>query len=147
LHPQKQNQKRAVGKKKMNEPITQTPKAKSGSQTRQRSKLAALPCTPAELEDVKKRAEKCGLNVSGYLRALVFGKDTPQPKAARRIPVELAALSLVRYELRKIGGNFNQIAHHLNQGKDFDKQAFDALCAEHAAVLRTILAAFGRKPP
>lgn len=119
--------------------------SKSGSQTRQRKEKAQMPCTPAELEEIKSRAERAGLSVSGYLRALVFGKDTPQPRAARRPPVEAAALALLRYELRKIGGNLNQIAHAQNQGKTVDDRALTALYAEHSAALKAILNALGKE--
>ena len=126
---------------------TKPPKAKSGSQTRQRSKLAAMPCTPDELEDIKSRAEKAGLKVSGFLRFLVFGKAADQPRAARRPPIEKQELVGLRYELRKIGGNINQIAHSLNQDKQIDQRALDALFGKHAAALDAILKALGREPP
>ena len=84
------------------------------------------------------------MSVSGYLRALAFGKDTPQPRAARRTTADAAALGALRHEMRKIGGNLNQIAHHLNQGKDFDSRGFAAIYAEQAAVLKAIMEALGR---
>jgi hypothetical protein len=87
------------------------------------------------------------LTVSGYLRAMALGADTPQPKAARRPPVEKAELVALRYELRKIGGNLNQIAHSVNAGQGFDEVRFVRLCTEHAAVLKAILAALGKTPP
>jgi hypothetical protein len=131
----------------MSELATKPNKTKSGSQTRQRSRLAAMPCTPDELADVKSRAEKAGLKVSGFLRSLVFGKAAEQPRAARRPTVEAAELVRLQYELRKIGGNLNQIAHHLNQGQGFDAPAFATIYAEHAAALKAIMQAFGKEPP
>jgi len=131
----------------MTDPAPPTTRSKSGSQTRQRKDKATLPCTAAELAEIETRAERAGLTVAGYLRALVFGQDTEQPRAARRPPVEKAELVSLRYELRKIGGNLNQIAHKLNQGKDFDPRAFAALYAEHAAALRAIMEALGKEPP
>ena len=101
--------------------------------------------TPEEKAETEARAELAGLSVSGYLRAAVFGKDAEQPRAARRPAVEAAELGALRYELRKIGGNLNQIAHRLNQGKEFDARAFAAIYAEHAAVLRAILQALGKE--
>jgi hypothetical protein len=53
-----------------------------------------------EKADVQSRADRAGLSISGYLRELIFGKDTPQPKAARRPPVEKEELIKLRYELR-----------------------------------------------
>ena len=125
-------------------PTDPTKRQTSGSQTRERNERVILFANAAEKAEIETRAEKAGLSVSGYLRALAFGKDTPQPKAARRPPTNAAALGALRYELRKIGGNLNQIAHHLNQGKDFDSRAFAAIYAEQAAVLKAIMEALGR---
>jgi hypothetical protein len=118
--------------------------SKRGSQKRQRSKLAALPCTAAERGEIEARAERAGLSVAGYLRVLVFGQDTPQPRAARRPALESAELTRLRYELRKIGGNLNQIAHRLNQGREVEPRLLAAVCAEHGTALRAILTALGR---
>jgi len=132
----------------MSEPTTKPTKTiKSGSEKRRRHSDVKMRVDDAEKADVQKRAALSGLGVSGFLRALVFGKDTPQPRAARRPAVEAAELGALRYELRKIGGNLNQIAHHQNQGKAIDSRVLDAVCAEHAAVLKAILEALGKEPP
>jgi len=54
--------------------------SKSGSQTRQRSKLAALPCTPAELTEIEARAERAGLSV-----AAEAGRDEPKGRDAATV--------------------------------------------------------------
>ena len=122
------------------------PRSKHGSEKRQRATFLHLRATPAEKVEINTRAQRAGLTVSGFLRALIFGKDTPQPRAAMRPPVEAEALTALRYELRKIGGNLNQIAHHLNQGQDPDKQTLADLTAQHQTVLEAILTALGKKP-
>lgn len=116
----------------------------SGSETRQRQKGIRLRVNPDEQKDIETRAAQAGLSVSGYLRAVIFGKDTPQPRAARRPVVEKEALVKLRYELRKIGGNLNQIAHAVNAGKGFDAPGFAEIHAAHLAALRAIMAALGR---
>jgi hypothetical protein len=50
---------------------------KSGSETRQRQKQIFLRVTDAEHAEIETRASRSALGVSGYLRALIFGKDTP----------------------------------------------------------------------
>lgn len=122
---------------------TPAPK-KHGSEKRERQATLRLRVTPAEQADIESRAERAGLSVAGYLRALAFGVDTPQPRAARRPPVEHEELVKLRYELRKIGGNLNQIAHQLNAVKGFDAPAFAVLFAEHSATLKAIMNALGR---
>jgi hypothetical protein len=131
---------------------TTTPRNRrtSGSETRQRQATLRLRVTAQEKGSVEARAEKAGLTVAGYLRALVFGKDAQQPRAARRPPLEKQELIALRYELRKIGGNLNQIAHHLNQGQAHDPQnraQLAAALAEHRAALAAILAALGKDAP
>jgi|CXWL01.1.fsa_nt_gi hypothetical protein len=127
----------------MSDPAGEPKKAKSGSETRQRQSKLFMRATEAEKAEIEARAERAGLSVAGYLRALAFGKDTPQPRAARRPPAEKAELVALRYELRKIGGNLNQIAHAVNAGQGFDAAAYARLCAEHLAALKTIRAALG----
>lgn len=100
--------------------------------------------TAEEKAEIEARAARAGLGVSGYLRAVVFGKDTHQPRAARRPVVEKEELVKLRYELRKIGGNLNQIAHAVNAGKGFDAPGFAEIYAAHLAALRAIMAALGR---
>jgi hypothetical protein len=61
--------------------------------------------------------------------------------------VDAEELTRLRYELRKIGGNLNQIAHDLNQEKPFDAPAFAEIYAEHRAALAAIMQALGKEPP
>jgi hypothetical protein len=120
---------------------------KKKSETRQRQAAIRLRVTEDERAAIEARAEKAGLTVAGYLRACVFGKDTPQPRAAKRPTVDAEELTRLRYELRKIGGNLNQIAHALNQEKPFDAPAFAAIYAEHRAALVAVMKALGKEPP
>ncbi len=123
------------------------PKASpSGSETRKRQHGIRLRVSAEEKTDIEARAERAGLGVAGYLRALAFGKDTPQPRAARRPPVEKQELVRLSYELRQIGGNLNQIAHALNAEQGFNAPAFAEIYAEHLATLKAIRAALGAEP-
>lgn len=128
----------------MTDPAQPEKTTKSGSENRQRQERVFIRMTGAEKAALAARAELAGLSVAGYLRALAWGKDTPQPRAARRPPVEKAELVAIRYELRKIGGNLNQIAHAVNAGQGFNADAYASLCAEHSAALARILAALGK---
>lgn len=125
---------------------TSEAKKKHGSEKRERDKLICWRVTAGERAELATCAERAGLSVAGYLRALAFGKDTPQPRAARRPPVEKQELVRLQYELRKIGGNLNQIAHALNAEQGFNAPAFAEIRAEHLATLKAIRAALGVEP-
>jgi hypothetical protein len=125
------------------DPIT-APK-KHGSEKRERQSLIQLRVTAAEQAEIAAKAERAGLSVAGYLRALALGTDTPQPRAARRPPVEKEELVRLQHELRKIGGNINQIAHHLNRSGENPPPIIATVLAEHIAAARAIVAALGQK--
>lgn len=121
----------------------QETKKKHGSEKRERNKLIAWRVNDGEHAELTAKAERAGLSVAGYLRVSVFGKETPQPRAARRPPLEKAELVALRYELRKIGGNLNQIAHAVNAAQGFNALEYQHLCTQHLAVLTAILKALG----
>jgi len=127
---------------------TPTPakRSQSGSQKRQRGKRLQLCLTDAEAQEIETRAERAGLSVSGYLRALAFGKDTPQPPAAKRPPVEKQILGRLLGELGKIGSNINQIARRVNEGKGFDLEPFATAYAELRRLNNALLEALGKEP-
>lgn len=117
-----------------------TKKTKSGSENRQRQKYIRLRVTDTEKTQIDTRAQKAGLYISGFLRVLIFGPDTPQPRAVRRPSIEVEEVVKLRYELRKIGGNLNQIAHQLNQGKTPPPEILATAMEEHIAAARAVLA-------
>lgn len=122
-------------------------RGKSGSESRQRKTFLHMRATPEEKAEIEARAEKAGLSVSGYLRALAFGAATPQPRAARRPPVEKETLLRLLAELGKVGSNINQIARRLNQGNEFDAGPFAELYARLELVNAALLEALGKEPP
>ena len=152
LHPPEEPAPLGLGslgsRKKKGETMTATDTKKTKSETRQRQAAIRLRVTDDERAAIESRAERAGLTVAGYLRAVVFGKDTPQPRAARRATIEAATLQRLLAELGKIGSNLNQIARRLNQGKDdIPAPIFAELAAELRAALRELLQALGKEPP
>jgi hypothetical protein len=75
---------------------------------------------------------------------LVFGKKAKQPKASWRPAAEKVELINIRYELRKIGGNFTQIADKQDQDSGFDTVAFSKVCDKHIAVLKALMSLIKR---
>lgn len=114
--------------------------------TREREDLIKCFVSPSEKADIEARAERAGLSVSGYLRALAFGKDTQQPRAARRPPMEKETLLRLLAELGKIGSNVNQIAHAMNAGKITDHPALALFAVEIRDIRQQLKTALGREP-
>lgn len=109
-------------------------KTRSGSQTRQRSLRPSMACTPEEAAQLEAAAERAGMTVSAYMRHQCLG--TAGPRAARRPPVERAALAQMLGQLGKVGGNLNQVARALNS----DRQLPHDIAATLAEVREAALA-------
>ena len=87
-------------------------KSRSGSETRQRSSLVQVRFTPEEHARLEAAAERAGMTVGAFMRHQCLGDAGP--RAARRPPVERAALAQLLAQLGKCGSNVNQIARALN---------------------------------
>ena len=120
---------------------------KHGSQKRERQGRAMCFVNAAEKAEIEAKAARAGLSVSGYLRALVFGKDTPQPRGARRPVVEKELLVRLLGEIGKIGSNINQIAHVANQGRGVNHPALVQLLENIIVMRQQVKAALGREEP
>lgn len=129
--------------RRMNNEADDTKPKKKRSEKRQRDLVAKMRCTPEEKADIVERANRAGLTESGYLRACVFGKDTKQPNAAHRPPIEKTLLSLLRGDLGKVGGNLNQIAKAINSGLPHDPRELSETVQDIREVVAAIRAALG----
>ena len=119
-------------------------KKASGSNQRQRSKLALMRLTPAEAADLQARAQNAGLSVSAYLRACALGDSGPRAKRAPT--VHQAMLSEALASLNRVGNNINQIAKHLNSGNHPDRAAMATARGELMAIIELILDAMEGTP-
>jgi hypothetical protein len=113
---------------------------RSGTETRQRSLVGRMRCTPSEYAQLEAAAEQAGLTVGAFMRRQCLG--TPGPRATRRPPVERAALAQLLAQLGKCGSNLNQIARVLNSGGDTPDGITDAI-ADFRAVSAEIMRALG----
>jgi hypothetical protein len=98
-------------------------------------------CTQAEFAQLEAAAERAGLPVGAFMRQQCLG--APGPRAARRPPVERAALAQLLAQLGKCGSNLNQIARVLNSGGD-EPEDIPAAITEFRAVCAEIMRALGR---
>jgi uncharacterized protein (DUF1778 family) len=118
-------------------------RTRSGSEMRQRQKLALMRCTPDEHAQLEAAANRAGLTVSAFMRHQCLG--TAGPRAVRRAPVERAALSQLLAQLGKCGSNLNQIARALNRGRDEPDDTAEAIEAVEGACV-AIMQALGKRP-
>ena len=114
---------------------------RSGSEKRQRTHVGRMRCTPAEYAQLEAAAESAGLHIGPFMRMQCLG--TPGPRAARRPPVERAALAQILAQLGKCGSNLNQIARELNRGRDTPADIPEAI-AEFRAVCADIVRVLGK---
>lgn len=114
-------------------------KRPSGSEKRQRTKVAMVRLTPQEKAAVEEAAAKAGLTVASYSRLQILG--APPPRSARRPPVEKEMLAKVLGQLGKAGSNLNQVARAANMGEDdlSETQQAVAEIREAAASVQALL--------
>jgi hypothetical protein len=113
-----------------------------GSETRQRSRLVQVRCTPDEQARIEAAAERAGMSVASFMRHQCLG--TPGPRAQRRPPVERAALAQLLAWLGKAGSNVNQIARVGNTTGDLPP-GVDAARADLRAAAGAILTTLGKR--
>lgn len=102
-------------------------------------------CTDGELSAIDAAADRAGLSIGAFARAVLLG--SPEPRARRRPPVEVREIARLFGEIGKIGSNVNQLAHHANAARALPKlselRSINFYLMEmHDALMR----ALGREP-
>jgi hypothetical protein len=135
---------------------------RSGSQQRQRRAVIACRVSPQEKEQIGQLADQRGVSPGALLRDTLLALPLPPARratddargAAGRFLHQLGA---IHAELGKSGSNLNQIAHHLNAGRDPDApyvvSAAAALLENHRQAVvklddlwRACMEAMGKRP-
>jgi hypothetical protein len=89
------------------------PKSRSGTETRQVTKVVGTRCSDEDLAKIDKAASDAGLSRADYVRRQIL--ETPSKvRSIRRPSIEVKAVAGLTAQLGKIGSNLNQIAHDLN---------------------------------
>lgn len=118
------------------------PNRASGSEKRQRTKLAMIRLTPEEHEQAESAASDAGLTLSSYARAQLL--NGAPPRSVRRPPVEKQLLARVLGQLGKAGSNVNQIARFLNFGDEVLNEDVRATILEIREAVAAVMHALGR---
>lgn len=87
---------------------------KSGSENRQRSRIIGFRADPVERAEIEDAAERAGLTVGSYVRAMVLKKVRTAPTV--KPSFDKVLLTKILGDLGKVGSNLNQIARNLNEG-------------------------------
>ena len=116
------------------------PKRRSGSEERQRTRLAQIRLEPAEMDKLQELASASGLAVGAYLRAC--GLKSAGLRSQRRPPVDRELLARANADLNRVHNNINQIARALNIGLDSPHPVAQAM-RELGATLTAIRRAAG----
>ena len=125
--------------------MTDGTRKKSGSERRERKRIIGVRVTDDEMAEITAEAERSGLTVASYARSVLL--SAPAPRARRRPSIEAEALGRLLGDLGKVGSNLNQIAHHMNAGRnEVSPAAMEAALTEVADIRAAILEAMGRKP-
>jgi Bacterial mobilisation protein (MobC) len=96
-----------------------------------------------ERDDLKARAKRAGLSVSGYFRTVAFNT----PRQSRRPSVNEQELARLVSAMGKIGSNVNQLARVANAGSWPDSRAINDACADIRWIRDTLMLALGVTPP
>jgi hypothetical protein len=122
------------------------PPKRSGSEKRQRTASILVRLTAEERAAIEAAASRAGLTLASYARGQMLGG--PQPRAARRPPVETRQLARILGELGKIGSNINQLARAGNIGllNAADRGELQAETQALRALRGYLMEALGRTP-
>lgn len=88
--------------------VSPVSRKRHGSQTRQRTKAVAVPCTPEEYATLIAKVAASGVSAGG------LGATTPRTK--RQAPPDRALYAEAIRALNRTGNNLNQLARALNRG-------------------------------
>jgi hypothetical protein len=116
----------------------------SGSDKRQRPHTVACRLSDDEREVLRANANKAGLAVGAFLRAV--GTGNAGPRAQRRPPADHLALRQILGNLGRIGNNINQIARALNAGAQAHIPELPQALAALLEIRDAIFAALGMTP-
>ena len=118
------------------------PNRASGSEKRQRTKLAMIRLTPVEHSQAENAASNAGLTLSSYARTQML--NAAPPRSVRRPPIEKALLARILGQLGKAGSNLNQLARYLNSGDEVLDDDVRAAILEVRAAVAAVMQALGR---
>lgn len=120
------------------------PRARRGSETRQKHHRITFRLAASEHAEVADAAARAGQTVGTYIRSRLL--DSPVTRAQRRPSVEVQTLTRLQAEMNKVGSNIHQILRRVNFGETPAGEEIRSAFTGYRAVIAAILAALGRGP-
>ena len=88
-----------------------------------RTEQVNVALSPPEITTITEKAAKANTNVTAFVRAAALGKSVTVTQS-QAVDFE------TRQELRRIGNTLNQIAKHMNAGRDGMPASLERACTE-----------------
>lgn len=108
-----------------------------------RDRYVAVRCTEAEHAKMTEAAQRAGLSVGAFLRALAC--EGPGLRAARRPPVERQELARLLGHIGKLGSNVNQLAYAANAFNELPRaRELEEISEEIRQMRDAVMKALGR---
>jgi hypothetical protein len=108
-----------------------------------RDRYVAVRCTEAEHAKMTEAAQRAGLTVGAFLRALAC--DGPGLRAARRPPIERQELARLLGHIGKLGSNVNQLAYAANAFNELPSASeLEEMGSDIRAMRDAVMKALGR---
>jgi hypothetical protein len=120
-------------------------KTNHGSEKRQRNKITPIRWAADEFNKVAAKADKAGLSLGAFVRAVSLGDAGPRARRSR--PINDQILIKVIGLHGKYGNNLNQIAYKLNaNAQDALASDFEGALQEWAQIRNLMFEAFEMEP-
>lgn len=116
---------------------------KHGTENRQKSGMIGFRVSPEERAEIEMAAAASGLTVGSFVREKLLKASTT--RQTRKPALDLILLSKLLGQLGKIGGNLNQIAKRLNEGRGVGSERIVVVLSELSILKESILKALRRE--
>ena len=119
-------------------------RAKTPKHERSRPHMLSVRISEAERAALQAKADHAQISLASFARAALLG--APLPRQARKVTVEVEALSRTLGALGPVGSNLNQLTRAANMGAAVNADALAATLADLREARDAIMTALGRDP-
>ena len=121
------------------------PKKRHGTENRQRQQRSTIRWEMAEFNKVAARANRSGLTIGAFIRALALDGDAG-PRSQRIPPIQNETLLRYQGQLGRLNNNVNQIARGINEDEFYDLPELRLVLKDYVSLRDAIFVALGKEP-